>query len=381
MPWRSSSIMDERIRFVIEARLGNDSISSLCAEFGISRQTGYRWLRRYKKTGSVTSLADRTSRPHSSPSRTPPEIEQRVIEARRHYGWGARKLHQVLLDQGLSLPASTIHNVLRRHGMIVPKVSHHPALQRFERDSPNQLWQMDFKGDYPVDGGRCYPLTMLDDHSRYSTGIFALPGQSTELVKNCLIKVFEKYGLPEAMLMDHGVPWFSTTNAHGLTRLSVWLIKHDVELIYGAVGHPQTRGKIERFHRTLADYIRFHYMPGSMAGWQSCLTDFQHEYNNVRPHESLEMATPATRYTASARSYTGAVRQWQYPVGATVKRLNTQGCLEYQRSRYFVCLALAGERVQVEHLDDKILVRFRRQYVREIELATRKTKAITDQPK
>ena len=381
MPWRSSSIMDERIRFVIAASLGVRRISRLCSEFGVSRQTGYRWLRRYKKTGSVTSLADRSSRPHSSPSRTLPEIEQQVIAARSRYGWGARKLHHVLLGQGVSLPASTIHNVLRRHGLIVPKASHRPALQRFERSAPNQLWQMDFKGEYPIGGGRCYPLTMLDDHSRYSTGIFALSGQSTDLVKSSLIKVFEEYGLPEAMLMDHGVPWFSNTNAHGLTRLSVWLIKHDIELIYGAVAHPQTRGKIERFHRTLADYIRFHHMPGSMAGWQSYLTAFQHEYNNIRPHESLGMAPPASRYTASARNYTDSVRQWQYPVGATVKRLNTQGCLEYRQARYFVCEALAGERVQIEHLDDKILVRFRRQYIRQIELATRKTRAITDRLK
>lgn len=376
MPWRSLSIMDERIRFVISASTGTRSISSLCSEFCISRQTGYRWLDRYQRSGSVSSLVDRSRRPHSSPSRTPPKLEQQVIAVRRRYGWGARKLHYLLLDQGHSLPVSTIHNVLKRHGLIVPKASQRPALKRFERSAANQLWQMDFKGDYAVGSGRCYPLTVLDDHSRYSVGIFGLPGQRTELVKDCLIRVFEQYGLPDAMLMDHGTPWWSTTTTHGLTRLSVWLIRHDIKLIHSAVAHPQTQGKIERFHRTLAEDIRFHGMPGSMAGWRSYLAAFQHEYNHIRPHQALGMAPPASRYTASARYYSDAVLQWQYPVGATVGRLNSQGCLYYRQTRYFVCAALAGELVQIEHLDDKILIRFRQQYVREIVLATRKTRAI-----
>ena len=376
MPWRSSSIVDERVRFVIAVELGHSSIRRLCTEFGISRQTGYRWLRRYKQTGSITSLADRSSRPHSSPSRTPPQVEQQVIDLRTSYGWGARKLHHVLLAEGLSLPVSTIHTVLKRRGLITAKASHRPATRRFERSAANQLWQMDFKGDYAVGDGRCYPLTLLDDHSRYSLGIFALSGQSTQPVKDSLITVFQEYGLPEAMLMDHGPPWWSTTTAHGLTRLSVWLIKHDIKLIYGAVAHPQTRGKIERFHRTLAEDIRFHGRPRSMAGWQRSLVRFRHQYNHIRPHEALGMAPPASRYRPSTRSYSATPRGWHYPEGAIVKRLNTQGCLEYRQTRYFVCAALAGERVQIEHLDDKILIRFRRQYVREIDLETRKTRAI-----
>ena len=373
MPWRSSSIMDERIRFVISAINDSDSISSLCRQFGISRQTGYRWLGRYRQCGSITSLVDRSRRPHRSPSRTPPQIEQQVIALRKRYSWGARKLHHLLADQGVSLPASTIHNVLRRHGLIVPKARDRPALKRFERSVANQLWQMDFKGDYRCGNGRCYPLTLLDDHSRYCPGIFGLAGQTTELVKPCLISAFQQYGLPEAILMDHGPPWFSSTTTHGLTRLSVWLIKHDIKLIYGAVAHPQTRGKIERFHRTLAEDIRFHGMPTSMAAWQRYLSSFRHDYNHVRPHEAVGMVPPVSRYSASQRSYSEATIPWQYPDGATVRRLNTQGCLDYRNTRYFVCEALAGQRVQIEHLDDKIVIRFRDHYVREIVLATRKT--------
>ena len=376
MPWRSTSVMEERIRFVILASRGKSTVTELCREFQISRQTGYRWLNRYHESGSVESLRDRSRRPHSSPNRTADAIEDQVISVRQRYGWGARKLHHLLLHDGQEVAVSTINNILKRHGLSRKPGRGHAAVKRFERARPNELWQMDFKGDSAVDSGRCYPLSLLDDHSRYCLGVYALPAQTTELVKAGMIKTFQRYGLPEAILMDHGSPWWSTTNVRGLTRLSVWLIKQDIKLIWSGIAHPQTQGKIERFHRTINEATSFHGRPKSIAGWQCLLERFSHEYNHVRPHEALGMAPPSSRYRPSTRRYRTTPRAWNYPEGAIVKRLNTQGCLEYRHSRYFVSEALAGERVQIETIKDKLLIKYRDMYVREIESETRRTRAI-----
>jgi len=325
MPWAMTSVKEERIKFVIRASQSGVNMSVLCREFGISRPTGYLWLDRYREAGSLSGVFERSRRPHQSPNHTLQYHEDRIVALRREFGWGGKKIRVLLLREGVDLKVVTINRILKRTGLIHQKDSHRPALKRFEREYPNQLWQMDFKGDYPSDKGRCYPLSVLDDHSRYAIGLYALSGQNTGMVTNCLIKAFESHGVPHAMLMDHGIPWWSTSNTNGLTRLSVSLIDQGIKLYFSGIRHPQTQGKVERFHRTLNESIRHKGRPKTSSGWDQTLKSFLYEYNHIRPHEALQMATPSEYYQPSQKAYNPTPQKWEYPEGSVVETLNTRG--------------------------------------------------------
>jgi len=376
MPWKSRSVMEERIRFVLQANASGTDMSHLCKEFGISRPTGYLWLNRYRTRGSVLGLEDRSRRPKRSPNRTSETYEAKVISLRCRYGWGARKLRELLLREGLDLTVTTINRILKRNGLIHPKDSHRPATKRFERGLPNQLWQMDFKGDYALQQGRCYPLSIIDDHSRFALGLHALTRQDTETVGRCIVSTFESFGVPEAMLMDHGIPWWGNANGHGLTRLTVGLVKQGIRLCFSGIAHPQTQGKVERFHRTLSEAVPHRRCPNTLPDLAEAFDLFRREYNHVRPHEALGMAVPADRYRPSPKAYNPYPPDWEYPVGSIVKRLNTNGCLDYNHSRLFVCEALAGELVRIENIDNNILVSYRHMYVREIDIDSRRSRSV-----
>jgi transposase InsO family protein len=365
--------MEERIKFVILANQNNVNFSGLCDDFGISRPTGYRWVERYHTVDSLSSLSEYSRCPHHIANKTSPENERHIIELRHKYGWGGKKLRILLLRKEIDIPVVTINRVLKRNDLIHPKDSHQPALKRFERQSPNELWQMDFKGDYPSDNGRCYPLSLLDDHSRYAVGLYALKGQDTDTVYNCLVHAFERYGVPDGILTDHGSPWWGNRNNHGLTRLSVRLINQGIKLYFSGIRHPQTQGKVERFHRTLAHAVCHHGRPSTIAGWQELLEFFLSEYNNVRPHEALNMDTPNEHYQPSQKAYNPNPQVWEYPKGAVVSELNSQGCLTYKQRRYFVCEALEEQRVQVEQIQNKLIVSYRQMYIREIDIITGKS--------
>jgi transposase InsO family protein len=283
-------------------------MAALCREFAISRPTGYRWRRRYEQAGSITAVQERSRRPHHSPQQTALASEERVVELRQEYGWGAKKIAVLLQEENTAaLAVRTINRILQRRGMVEKRNSHVPALQRFERSVPNELWQMDGKGEYRASDGTCYPLSIVDDHSRYAVGLYGLSAWTGEWVQRCLVQTFEHYGLPEALLMDHGALWWNSNNGYGLTRLSVWLIEQEIRLYYGRVHHPQTQGKVERFHRTLEEAMRHRGKPKSMADWPRVLEEFRETYNQRRPHEALGMKRPAERYRA-AREATGRCR-------------------------------------------------------------------------
>ena len=375
MPFRETSVIRERIKFVQAARSsGSGHLARLCREYGISRRTGYRWLDRVRDQKWVlTAVTDLSRRPHRSPSQTSAVLEERVIAWRRREGWGAKKIREKLLQEGLELKVITINRILKRGGLIEERAYQYSASHRFERPAANELVQMDFKGDYGLRQGRCYPLTLLDDHSRFALGVYALSDQKWESVQRCLISSFERYGVPDGMLMDHGVPWFSSTNSFGLTWLAVWLIRQGVDLCFSGVGHPQTQGKIERFHRTLKESLRHHGQPQTLAAFQQALDRFREIYNHQRPHEALGMAVPADRYQPSRRPYAPQPAAWEYPEGAMVRRLNSQGVLHCPGGRRFVCEALANEWVEVEAIDNHWLIKYRHQYIREIDLESGRT--------
>lgn len=375
MPWRTKSVMDQRIEFVLRAREGEESIAALCRDYGISRPTGYLWLNRYYAVGSVNGLAEGCRRPLHSPGRTDEKVAGAVLELRAKTGWGGPKLAKVLAKRGLQVAPATAQRIVKRAGLVVqPALG--KATTRFEKAECNELAQMDFKGEYLMPGGKSYPLSFLDDCSRYCHGLWPLPCTGGAGVKQTLENYFREHGVPQSILMDHGTPWYSTTNRQGLTWVSVWLLKQGVILRYSGVGHPQTQGKVERFHQTLKARTRHRGAPTTMAEWQRWAVEFRYEYNHERPHESLGMKTPAEVYRpVNLRAYQEAPREWEY-AGGTVKRLNTQGMLYYRQQTYFVSEALASELVRVDQLEGKLLVTFRHMTVREIEIATGKSTAV-----
>lgn len=375
MPWRTGSVMDERIEFVLRAEEAEESIAELCRAYGISRPTGYLWLHRYQAVGSVNGLAEGSRRPMKSPQRTDEKVAAAVVELREKTGWGGPKIAKVLAKRGLQVAPATAQRILKRAGLVEPpKVA--KTTKRFEKAECNELAQMDFKGEYTMPGGKSYPLSFLDDCSRYCHGLWPLPGTGGEGVQQTLAGYFRAHGVPLSILMDHGTPWYSTTNRHGLTWVSVWLLKQGVRLRYSGVGHPQTQGKVERFHQTLKRRTRHRGAPTTLGEWKRWAVEFRHEYNHERPHESLGMKTPAEVYRpVNLRPYQEEPGEWEYS-GGTVKRLNTQGLLYYRQRTYFVSEALAAERVRVDELDGKLLVTFRHMTVREIEIETGKSTAV-----
>ena len=375
MPWRTESVMDQRVEFVLRARREEETIARLCREYEISRPTGYLWLRRYQSAGSVKALAEHSRRPLHSPRRTADELAAAVLALRDEKGWGGAKIAKVLERQGRQVTAVTAQRILKRAGR-VEKPTVNKATQRFAREQCNELAQMDFKGEYTLPAGKCYPLTLLDDCSRYLHGLWPLRSTAGEGVKQSLEGYFRESGVPLSLLLDHGTPWFSMRNAHGLTWLAVWLLKQGVRLRYSGVGHPQTQGKVERFHRTLKMRTCHRGLPTTLGEWERWALEFRQEYNYERPHEALQMKTPGEVYQAvNLRAYQERPREWEYS-GGTVKRLDTQGLLYYRSQTYFVSEALATEWVRVDELDGKLLVTFRHMTVREIEVRTGKSTAV-----
>ena len=350
MPWKEQTTVSLRLEFVKQALMKDIHISQICHEYGISRKTGYKWLRRYLEEGPE-GLQDRSRRPHHSPQRTPPEVEQRVLEVRdAHPAWGGRKIQHRLerLGEAVVPPASTITEILRRHGRIDPEESQkHRPWQRFEAERPNQLWQMDFKGYFTMANQHdCHPLTLLDDHARFCLGLRACPNERRGTVQDQLIPIFRQYGLPDQLLVDNGPPW-GTSQRGRLTRLGVWLVRLGIELIHTGFYHPQTIGKEERFHRTLKAEVLRRQAIRNLGHAQDCFDPWRQIYNHERPHEGIGMLVPAQRYQESAKPFPESLPPIEYGPGSMVRKVDQGGKLSFQGHSYRVGRALWGLPVAV----------------------------------
>jgi transposase InsO family protein len=363
-------LREQRVRFVVAASRQEKSMTALCQEFGISRPVGYQWLSRYQQ-GGVAAIAERSRRPQHSPRRTQGTGERRVVELRQCYpDWGARKLRVLLQREGLELGRNTIHRILLRHDLVHPGDRHPPAVERFERAAPNELWQMDFKGPklWPQ---RVGPLSVLDDHSRYLIVLRAVGSTHTERVQEPLVEAFDRHGVPEGMLMDHGTPWWSVHSTGGMTKLSLWLMRQGIALHWSRVRHPQTQGKVERFHGELQRALtRRRVLEPEMQTW---LDQFRWEHNHVRPHEALAMQTPASRWRPSPRRYDPNPPRWEYPAGAKVRKVDSQGKLTLAGENWKISNALAGEWVQVVPIQSRVQVYYCTTLVREIDFAIQRS--------
>ena len=341
------------------------SLTALCEEFAISRPTGYRWVRRYRELG-LGGLEEGSRRPQHTPGRTSADVEQRVVGLRQQRpDWGARKLQVLLKREQVQLPAGTIHRILLRHDLVRERDRHAAAVRRFQRAEPNELWQMDFKGpkgwNHPVG-----PLSVLDDHSRYALTLRATGDTREESVRECLTAVFQDCGLPQAMLMDHGCPWWSGQGERGWTRLMVWLMKQDIRLYFGRYCHPQTQGKVERLHRTMTAALLRRGTPAAEER-QSWLDRFCEEYNFVRPHEALGMRTPSQLWRKSTRPYQPHPAPWIYPAGCETVEVHRNGQIRLAKNSYWLSGALAGEQVGLVQVEERFLVFFRQSLVKEID--------------
>jgi len=348
MPWQERSIMDQRQEFVVMAQQEGANMAALCRGYGISRKTGYKWLRRAAMGDPV--LADQSRRPGTSPRRTGPDQEAAVLSLRAaHPAWGGRKLHARLVAQQMAdVPApSTITAILRRHGLL----SAHPPRRdflRFARVAPNELWQVDFMGHRAMATGRVHPMSVLDDHSRFALLLAACANEQQTVVTAQLTAVFRAYGLPQAILFDNGAPW-GTAGRGGLTTLEAWLLVLGVEPWHGRPHHPQTQGKVERFHGTIAAEV---FAPrrqpfADLAQAQAAFDAFRTCYNDERPHEALDDAVPDSCYAASTRPFPETLPAVVYGDADTVCTVTAHGSIQWQGRRTFISRGLIGQPVAV----------------------------------
>jgi transposase InsO family protein len=335
MPWEERSVIDQREEFVRLALQPGVNVRELCRRFGISRSNGYKWLERYLTEGPG-GLVNRSRRPRRSPTRTADMVEREVlrIRERSNNAWGGRKIEHVMRDGPMGAPApSTITEILRRHGKLDQRAREHPGpYQRFERARPNELWQMDFKGDFASGAGRCHPLSVLDDHSRYALGLEACANEQDQPTRERLMSVFRRYGLPDAMLMDNGSPWGAAGGGRH-TAFSVWLMRLDVRVLHGRPYHPQTQGKDERFHRTFEAEVLAGRDHADLIGWQRAFDWWRPVYNFERPHQALDMATPGERYRPSSRSFPETLPPIEYEPDDIIRKADQNGDIQFKKRR------------------------------------------------
>ena len=370
MPWKMMDVREQRVQFVVAASRREKSFSALCEEFNVSRPTGRLWLQRYREQG-IAGIAERSRAPQHRPRQTPAGLEAQVVELRRQYpDWGARKLQVLLSRQGLELTRSTIHRILLRQGLVREQDRHAAAVQRFERSQANELWQMDFKGPLQR-GNETGPLSVLDDHSRYVIALRAMEDLRGETVREQMEGAFAECGVPQAMLMDHGTPWWSMRSGGGLTYLSLWLMRQGIQLHWSGIRHPQTQGKVERFHGALQRAVDRRI--GDEKLTQQWLDEYRWEHNQVRPHEALGMATPASRWRPSARRYDPHPMAYEYEPGAWVLKVDCQGKLDVGGHKWQITKALRGERVQLIRIEERVQVYYCRTLIRELDFARQRS--------
>jgi transposase InsO family protein len=373
MPWQEVSALTLKYEFVMFAQQEGCNVSQLCKTYNISRKTGYKLLNRFNELG-VEGLLDLSRRPHHSPLKSPETVEAAIVALReKHPVWGGRKLKSRLETLGhQNVPAaSTITEILRRKGLLDPAESlKHTAFISFEHPEPNDLWQMDFKGHFAMREGRCHPLTVLDDHSRFNITLRACADERTDTVQNALIDSFRRYGLPRRMTMDNGSPW-GNGQFNDLTPLTAWLIRLGIKVSHSRPYHPQTQGKDERFHRTLkAEAIMGQEFTDHLHCQQK-FDQFRDVYNMERPHESLGMKAPVTRYQPSRRTYPEILPEIEYGPDDQVRKVQSVGEFSFKGKLFQLSKALRGYPIALRptKIDGVYSVVFCNQTLKEISLA------------
>lgn len=331
-------------------------MTELCDRFFISRKTGYKWLGRYHEQGAE-GLVDRSRAPHSCPHRTPPEIEEVIVAKYNEHGrrWGPRIVRRLLQNDRPDInwpPASTIGDILKRRGLTKSRKRRvrkpHPGAGALVTSAPNEVWSADYKGEVKIEGRYCYPLTILDSHSRGLLKCQGLTSTSRKEAWPVFEDAFRQYGLPDAIRTDNGVPFVS----HGrlrLTHLSVWWLKLDIRHQRITPGRPGENARHERMHRTLKEATM---MPpaATMEGQQDLFDQFCEDYNNVRPHQALDDEVPSSRYQQSERKMPDRIEEPTYPGHYEVRKTSDKGTIRLKSKEIFLSHALKGEYVGLEEI-------------------------------
>jgi transposase InsO family protein len=352
MSFAEKSVMSLREEFVRLALAPEANVRELCRRFGVSAPTAYKWMERYAAQGR-DGLADRSRRPHDSPGRIAAAVERRIVALRdAHPAWGARKLRRRLRDLKLAgVPsASTITQVLRRNGRLETATAAPRAFIRFEHAAPNDLWQMDFKGHFALRRGRCHPLTVLDDHSRFAVGLDACADERWTTVQARLTGLFRRYGMPWRILADNGSPWGADAEIPH-TLLTVWLLRLGIAVSHGRPYHPQTQGKAERFHRSLAAELLTRQPLSNLDQCQRSFDAWRQIYNAQRPHEALDLQVPLARYRPSTRAFPETLPAIEYQHNDIVRTVDSEGRISFRNQPMRISKAFRGYRVALRPTD------------------------------
>ena len=343
MPWECKTVEEQRREFA-EAAKETKNFSALCREFGITRKTGYKWVERYKENAD---LSDKSRKPFTIANRTPIETEERIVVLRaENPGWGAKKLKEVLERQGHEIPCvKTVNNILNRYGCISAEESRkHQAFTRFEKEHCNEMWQTDFKGEFRMaDNNYCYPLNIFDDHSRFVIKIAPALSTANKVIP-AFRSAFCEYGMPNSVLSDNGAQFAGFRQ--GYTRFEKWLMNHDVLPIHGRIKHPQTQGKIERFHRTMQEELLKHTVMENIDDANNKFQLWREKYNNIRPHEALGMKCPAEVYIPSNRAYSDEVSPYEYGGQFHVIKVNSWGYARFDKWQVYLSETMINEYIE-----------------------------------
>ena len=344
MPWECRTVEEQRIEFA-QAAKNCTNFSALCRAYGITRRTGRKWVERYE---AGLSMSDFSRKPLRSPHKTPEDMEMLILSTRAdNPGWGAKTIQDVLVKAGhQNVPCvKTVNNILNRYGCISPEESlKRQPFVRFEKELCNQMWQGDFKGEFKMtDNNYCYPLDIIDDKSRY-----ALKAEPLLSTANVVIPVFKsaflQYGLPNSILTDNG-PQFAGFRK-GYTHFEKWLMDLDILPIHGRIRHPQTQGKIERFHRTMKQELLNHTTIANIEDARIKLSEWKDKYNNVRPHEALGMKRPCDVYVPSQRKYIENIPKYEYSGLYHVIKVNSWGYVRFDRWQIYLSETMIDEYIE-----------------------------------
>jgi transposase InsO family protein len=348
MPWKEQTVEMSREEFVKQVLTNSKSLSALCREYGISRPTGYKWLKRYQEG---VGLDDQNRAPFRTANKTIRETEQLLIDYRKgHPAIGAVKIKRILENKGCrNLPcASTVNAIFKRNGMIEKEASEAATpYQRFEKECPNDMWQADFKGHFGMqNGNRCHPLNIIDDHSRYNLCSDALTGETFDEVQKSMLRLFEEYGMPKTFLCDNGNPW-GTVQSTGYSRFEVWLMELGILTLHCRVRHPQTQGKDESYNRSMLKELLKYSTIVDLADAQRQFDQYRDFYNQERPHHALNLDIPANHYLASDRKLPARIEAWEYPSGYELRRIKGTGYLTYGGQGYFLSEAFGDKTIAI----------------------------------
>ena len=363
MSWSIRGLKDARIEFVMVAREADASMSLACREFGISRKTGYKWLRRYETSG-LDGLINQSRRPRSSPLQLSGDAVVVLVKLHDdHNDWGPKKLRARLIRDS-SCPdnkapsLATVARLARRMGWSETKGRGRPRPQRAlptaplsDAERPNHVWTADFKGWWWTrDGQRCEPLTIRDLYSRYILCLRPMAWRSTEAIRQAFTEVFRRYGLPDIIRSDNGSPFASITGPCGLTRLSAWWLSLGIKPERIMPGHPEQNGGHERMHGDVARATES--KPAATVAEETVrLERWRKDFNTERPHEALDMKTPADVYRSSPR-HLSDVKPYVHPAGFERRRVQEDGCIHFRGQCVNLSKALGKMEVGLEPVSE-----------------------------